>query len=190
VLIWDMACLAAPPRKPRKLSAAGVAALWSDLGADDLGKAYDALGQLVDAPAASVTFLQEHVRAVEAVEARRLPQLLADLESDHFETRAKAERELERMEELAEPTLRRALRERPSLEQRRRMKGLLERLAGPITSAETLRRLRAVEVLEHIGSLEARQVLRTLAEGAPEAHLTREAKAALDRLTHHSTAAP
>ncbi|HTU23164.1 MAG TPA: hypothetical protein VMG10_34330 [Gemmataceae bacterium] len=191
ILIWDIARLAAPPRKARELSAADMAALWSDLGADDLAKAYDALGQFVDAPAASVKFLQEHMRAVEAVEERRLQQLLADLDSDHFETRAKAERELEKMEELAEPVLRRALRERPSsLEQRRRIEGLLKRLEGPITSADTLRQLRAVEVLEHIGSTEARQVLRTPAEGAPEALLTREAKAALERLRHRSSTAP
>jgi hypothetical protein len=38
-------------------------------------------------------------------------------------------------------------------------------------------------VLERINSAEARQALAKLAKGAPEARLTREAKAALDRLT-------
>jgi hypothetical protein len=45
-----------------------------------------------------------------------------------------------------------------------------------------LRSLRAVEVLEHIATPEARDVLRTLAQGASEVRLTREAKAALERL--------
>src|SRR5262249_19504944 len=147
--------------------------------------------RLVDAPAASVQFLQKHMRAVEPVEARLLQQLLADLDSDRFETRSKAERELEKLGELAEPALRRALREKPpSLELRRRIEGLLKQLEGPITSPETLRRLRAVEVLEHIGTQEARQVLRALAGGTPDARLTREAQAVLDRLARRSAGNP
>jgi hypothetical protein len=43
--------------------------------------------------------------------------------------------------------------------------------------------LRALEVLERIGTAEARRVLREVADGAPAAWQTREAKAALDRLT-------
>jgi hypothetical protein len=59
-------------------------------------------------------------------------------------------------------------------------------LAAPviIRSPETLRQLRAVQALEHIGSSEARQVLAVLARGAPEARLTHEANAALTRLDH------
>ena len=39
-----------------------------------------------------------------------------------------------------------------------------------------------MEVLESVGSTEARQVLQKLAEGASSARLTREANAALERL--------
>ncbi len=42
--------------------------------------------------------------------------------------------------------------------------------------------LRTVEVLEIAGTPEARQVLEQLAKGAPEARLTQEAKASLERL--------
>jgi WD40 repeat protein len=47
---------------------------------------------------------------------------------------------------------------------------------------EEIRGIRAVEVLEHIGNADARQVLEKLAAGAPEAWLTQEAKASLERL--------
>jgi len=47
--------------------------------------------------------------------------------------------------------------------------------------------LRALEVLEQVGTPEARQVLTTLATGAPHARLTREAKAALDRLSKRAS---
>ena len=49
-------------------------------------------------------------------------------------------------------------------------------------SGETVRAWRAVEVLERAGTPEARSVLAALAEGAPAARLTREARAGLKRL--------
>ena len=52
----------------------------------------------------------------------------------------------------------------------------------PITSPEALRAVRSVEVLERCGTPAARQLLETLAGGAPAARMTREAKSALQRL--------
>ena len=49
-------------------------------------------------------------------------------------------------------------------------------------SPEQARALRAVEVLEHVGTAEAKRVLETLAAGAAEARLTQEARASLRRL--------
>ena len=57
---------------------------------------------------------------------------------------------------------------------------------GPAAAPEPLRRLRSVEVLEHIGTPEAREVITAIAKGAPEARLTQEAKASLDSLTNRS----
>jgi hypothetical protein len=51
-----------------------------------------------------------------------------------------------------------------------------------VRSAEVLRGLRSVEVLEHVGNAEARRVLAALAGGGPEALVTVEAGAALARL--------
>ena len=45
-------------------------------------------------------------------------------------------------------------------------------------------------MLEAIGSPDARQVLETLATGLPEARLTREAKAALQRLARRPIPKP
>ena len=42
--------------------------------------------------------------------------------------------------------------------------------------------MRALEALELIGNGDAKKVLEAVAKGAPDAELTQEAKAALDRL--------
>ncbi len=73
------------------------------------------------------------------------------------------------------------------MELRRRAEQLLEQMAA---SAESVRILRALEVLEQIGSLEAKSLLKVLAQGTPEARLTREAKASLERLAKRPAVMP
>jgi hypothetical protein len=113
----------------------------------------------------------------------RLAQLLANLDSDEFATREQATKEMEALGDTAEPALRTALEKSPSAEARRRIDRLLARLPTRTPTGESLLGLRAVELLEHIDTLEARQFLRRLAARAPDARLTREAKAALERVT-------
>ena len=55
------------------------------------------------------------------------------------------------------------------------------KLTGMVLQDERLRTYRAVEVLELIGTLAAREILQALADGAPGALLTTSAKAALHR---------
>jgi hypothetical protein len=55
---------------------------------------------------------------------------------------------------------------------------------------EAVRQLRAVAVLERIGSDDARALLRTLADGAEGASLTQEAKASLARLAKRTATRP
>jgi WD40 repeat protein len=59
---------------------------------------------------------------------------------------------------------------------------LRQRVRPETASVDRLRTLRALEVLERIGTPEARQVLGTLSKGAPGAWLTGQGKASLDRL--------
>jgi hypothetical protein len=85
--------------------------------------------------------------------------------------------------EDAEPTLRQALANKPSAEARSRIERIL---AGPrlIRSPDQLRSLRMVEILEHMGDQAACRLLDNLAGGAPASRLTREARAAVERLRH------
>jgi hypothetical protein len=129
-----------------------------------------------------VPFLGERLRPVPHVSPERLARLVADLDADDLAARQKAARELEGLDEMAVPALRKAQAERPPLEMRRRIEALLEKLEAPMPPSGRLRVIRAARVLEQAGTPEARRVLEALARGAPEAPLTREAKASLERL--------
>jgi hypothetical protein len=186
VLVWDVtgrpASAAAGP-----LSAERLQSLWDDLASKDAGKAFDAIGLLAASAQQAVPLLKARLHSAPApAEPKQVARLVADLDSEQFDARQKAAEELRRLGERAEPGLRTALKEQPPLEARKRIEELLEGVRVLATAPENLRNLRAVEVLEHIGTPDAREVLRTLATGAPDARLTREAKASLERLTKGS----
>ena len=70
-------------------------------------------------------------------------------------------------------------------ELRRQIESLLKRL-DQSPAGNRLRELRAVEVLEHLGTIASQRLLRTLASGAMAARLTQEASASLNRLNKRS----
>jgi hypothetical protein len=109
---------------------------------------------------------------------------IRDLDTESFKVRERARREIEKLGESAIPTLRRALADRPPLELQRRLRNILAAVEPkPITASPArLRQVRAVQALESIATSDARRVLRTLAQGARESSLTREANAALRRV--------
>ena len=110
-----------------------------------------------------------------------MARLIADLDGELFSVRLRASAELEKLGDSAHGELVKALAASPSPELRRRIEALLGTDGGRINSPTILRGLRAVEVLDHIGTPEVRGLLRDLAKGAADAHLTTAAQAALDR---------
>src|SRR5262249_51949913 len=123
-------------------------------------------------------------QAVPVADEKRLAGLIADLDNEQFAEREKAAKKLEHLGEVAIGACEKALQRQPSTEVCRRLESFLKKQAksssGP--SPERLLALRAIEVLEHIGTLQAQELLKSLAAGAPEARLTQEAKTALERL--------
>ena len=95
--------------------------------------------------------------------------------------RAKASAELAACGELVVPLLKARLKEKVPLEAHRRIEALLTKLDVGEAAPERLRTLRAVTVLEILATPAAQNLLQELAHGAPQARLTREAKAALRR---------
>lgn len=158
--------------------------LWADLGGNvpHAGKAYRAMWALGAGPEKSVPFLQQRLRPVPSVDEAKLNRLIADLDSDRFEARHKATQELEGLLNVAERQLRQVLTRNPSLELRSRVERLLARVESQAWSAQELQVLRALQVLEHIGTPEARRVVETLAKGAEGVRRTVEARASLGRM--------
>jgi hypothetical protein len=91
----------------------------------------------------------------------------------------KATRALRDLEDSAQPELAKALANSASLEQKRRVQRLLEpwRPSG----VESLRFVRALEVIEYLGSADAKQLLVDLAQGTPGVFRTEASTAALKR---------
>jgi WD40 repeat protein len=177
ILVWDALPAAGKlPCGPERLRR-----LWADLEQGDAKQAHLALAELIAAGEEAVAFLAGRLEPARRLPPEQLTHLLADLDSEEFERRDKATRELEKVADRIRPDLER-LRQSPSAELRRRVAQLLDEKNGAPPTADLLRSLRAVAVLEHIGTAAARDVLRRLAEGVPEARLTREAKASLERL--------
>jgi hypothetical protein len=59
-----------------------------------------------------------------------------------------------------------------------------------VPNPDTFRTIRAIMILERIGSPDAQAVLATMAGGAPGARETEEAKASLERLKQRVSKAP
>jgi hypothetical protein len=181
ILLWDITGRRGDghwqtkPLTPRQLEAC-----WTALANEDAAKAYDAVWMFVAAPEQAASFLRKHLLPVPRPDAKTVARLIADLGSDDFPMRQKATEELSKLGDAITPDLRRALDGKPSLEMRCRIQQLLDQTRD--WTAERLREHRAIQALEHIGTRSAREVLQTLASGAPPALRTEAAKAALQRL--------
>jgi len=176
-LLWDLSRWPAPKGKPGAIPP--VRRLWDDLASPDATEAHRAVWEGVASPAESLKELKRHLRPVAAAKVEAIPGLIRQLDSDEFQDREQATQELEKMGSCAETALRRAANESPSAEVKRRAEDLLNKLDR---SEGRLCEARVIPLLERIGTAEATQFLEELAKGAPEASLTREAKAALERL--------
>lgn len=178
ILLWDCdaACGLTPAREGTP------AELWQDLAVTDPRVAYRASGCLLAQPKVALRLFQENLREVREADTEPIRRRLRELEDRRFAVRQRATQELEQTPAEWAFLLRQALMAGPDLELRRRLEAVREVASVNAYSAETVRSLRAVAVLERIGDPEARALLRRLAVGLPDAPLTQQAQAALRRL--------
>jgi WD40 repeat protein len=187
VLVWDHRRFVWPrPPGTVRLPAEKLEALWSDLASDDASLAHRAQNALIASARQAVPLLRERLKPAVATDPEFIGRMITDLASERFPVRQKAMSALERNLEAAEAALRKVLEGKPPLELRRRVEQLLEKHEKGALTAEQLRGLRALTVLEQAGTTEAQQLLETLAKGAPELFQTREAQATLRRLANRA----
>jgi RNA polymerase sigma factor (sigma-70 family) len=188
IFVWDViGCYGKPasntPFRPDEKDV-----LWKSLRYADAATAFQAMRRMMARPGPALALLGQCLRPAPAVSTTTVQHLLRDLESEEFGTRQKAAAGLEDVADRAEMLLCKALQKKLSPETGRAIAYALES-ASPAAPPRR-REARAVEVLEHIGTPEARRLLKALAGGAVEAFLTREAKASLQRLEQRPTGSP
>jgi hypothetical protein len=182
VLVWDLVAVALAPRGADAVpSAEELDRSWADLAGESRPAVYRAQWVIRAAPVKALALLRERLWPVVAVPEQELRRLIGELENDRFAVRQRATQELARLGRAAEPALRATLKGKPTVELRRRVTDLLDRLQG---SAESDRRrtLHCIEILEDMETRAARSLLERLAGGTPSAPETVAAKAALERL--------
>jgi WD40 repeat protein len=182
VLMWDVSANARKyAKRSDALSPEKLEQLWSDLASRDGGRAVRAVWELVDAPVPAVSFLGKRLHPL-MVEPNSIEEWIKDLQNARYATRARAQYELAKLDEAARPWLEKHLENGPSVEMRRRLELLLQPLDGPLPSSEKMRLLRSVDVLQHIGSPEACQLLERLAGGDTRVWLAGHARGVLGRV--------
>jgi WD40 repeat protein len=188
VVVWDVADVTGRPRpKALDLTERERDDLWERLADGDAAKGRDGLARLARGGDGAARLIAARVKdlpaAPGALTAKRLAELLKELDSDDFETREAATRELAAADAKAGDELRRLLKaDKLSAEVRRRIESAVEQIdtRSSGVGGPALRWLRAVEVLERVGTPEARKVLKKIA--AADGPIADEAHASLERV--------
>lgn len=173
-LLWDL-------QAADNAALAGDAKLWDALAGEAVG-AYRVLGGLVARPQRAIPLLEKRLTPASPVKEAEVRQFIADLGDSAFARRERASKELLRLGVVAVPALRQALKNPVNLETRRRIDNILAVVDAKVPPGEVVRDLRAVQLLELLGTPEAKNLLGVLARGDRAHPKTLGAQAALTRM--------
>jgi WD40 repeat protein len=155
---------------------------WKALAGNEPAQVSRAVREMTVHPSEAIVHLSKELRPIRSLTERQGQRLLEGLASDSFEARSRAYDALVEHGDQAIPFIRTALKLSPTPDLKRQLDNLLLDLAPLSVHPLRLRAVRAVEVLERIGTVEAEKLLESLARGHPGAVLTDEAQRALRRL--------
>jgi WD40 repeat protein len=187
-LVWDLAAIArqpAPPAKP--LTEEELSESWALLSGQDAGAAFEALARLIDDPARCVPFAKKKLAKAQPFPDEAIEKLIANLDSDDFNVREEASKNLAKLGCTAEPAMQKELAKTSSAEVKARLRRLLAALPEEKFDAITVFAARVTELLERVGTPEAQDLLTELAKGPPSARLTQEAGDSVKRLEKKPT---
>ncbi|HLW64272.1 MAG TPA: WD40 repeat domain-containing protein [Gemmataceae bacterium] len=180
IVLWDLGRSPAGPAAKAEM----LAAAWEDLQREDGKKVTAAIRTLLSNPGATISLIREKVPPVpaEKIDAQEIQRLIASLDHPQFKIRDKATRDLAALGPAVREPLKQALSGNVSAEFRNRAEKVLEQTYRSGPELVSLRPLRALEILERIGTPEARALVGALAKGRPGSTLTLEAERALRRI--------
>jgi hypothetical protein len=179
-LIWHL-------RPLKAVGAERLDACWKQLAAEP-AVAFEAANAMMSEPDAAVALLKTRLRPKQDPVQERIAKLIADLNDDDFTKRKEATEALMKIGAPAVPALQRAVRQPASLEVKRRGETILAAIKETpqplpvLLEGDVLRNVRAMQVLERIGTGEARKILDELAAGPITEAETAEARACVARL--------
>jgi hypothetical protein len=138
---------------------------WQAMGDSDPIQAWKAVWQLTRTPAQAIPFLATKLNAQPCIEEKELASLIQQLDDARFAIRDKAMKKLTALGRTAATPLKMALiKSSLAPEMRRRIEMLLQRVETKEITPEQVRWLRAAHVLEHSANIDAKKLLRMLAD--------------------------
>jgi hypothetical protein len=182
LFVWDLNCPTHGPETKVNLTEGELVSCWNLLAHSEGREAAPAIWRLVADTKQAVPFLKRNLTEALSVTEEQLRRWITELSSDSFRVREKATLGLTRHLVEAWPLLEKARQQKEtSLEARVRINDLLKK-SGLTSSSSRLLRLRSLEVLERIGTPEAREVIESVARTAADRDFAREARDCLRRL--------
>ena len=178
ILQWTITRRAEPGRNP------DADAAWTALADPDPAVARPIVERLIGDPDAALALLKVRFRPPPDPEPADVAALVHALEADRFAVREAAMKKLIALGSAAEGALRKAVEGKTSAELAERVRGLLDRLDPPDklpVQADRLRGIRAIEVLERIGTPAARELSSAWQKQVSDARLAAEADRAIKR---------
>lgn len=153
VLIWDV--IGADSRTLKKapyVSAIQLLKLWQDLASADAALAYRAMCKLLAQPAQAEPFLRARLELAPPPSQQQVRAWIDDLDHVNYARRTLATSHLLELGKQVEPLLQDALGKKNSTEANQRIQVILDKLDRVELTPEQVRRERALETLEWIGT--------------------------------------
>lgn len=183
LLRWDVPGLTNDGKLPElTLGVQELDAAWGLLASEETPRGHEMMWRCI---ASSKQAVPQLTKRLYYLEPEQVKKWFRDLDSMHFPTRLLAMKNLEDKGRWMEGRYDEALASSPSLEYKRRIEILKEKLAtdnSPSIAQERLRVRRIMLICEQVGSPEAIEALRKIADKGPEEDLRDEARASLQRL--------
>jgi WD40 repeat protein len=181
-IVWDLGKIPEPPTVAAPAKDVLMQQAWTWLAQRTGGDSGKAMEVFHSKPKEALAHFRKHIAPAKPVRTEDAERWLLQLTSSDYAIRTNAMKSLQAGDMQVEDMLRDAVAKAKTAEGKRRIEQLLEKIELFEENADRLREVRAVEVVERIGTPEARALLQEWSAGAPAARLTRESSAALGRL--------